>query len=140
MLPGDGRCYSLSTEGSTINVVSVVYTTKVGCEGLTCMHESRYLNGNLYWASAAGLNYYILVAGLPDEFGQYNFTVVVRRGKCRLSGSFVMCLSHLLLCFIALGRRLSADFDEWRMQQRDPYQLGSIYGQRFDFSISLFGW
>ena len=67
--------------GSAVKVVSAVYTTKAGCEGLTCMHESRYLNDHLYWTAAAGLDYYILVAVLPDEFGQYNLTVAVRRGN-----------------------------------------------------------
>jgi len=78
LLQGNGRCYSASTDGSAINTLLSIYDATAECEGLSCLRERLYYNETLHWKSTAGIDYYILVADLSAEFGQYRLIVSVR--------------------------------------------------------------
>ena len=81
LLPGDDRCYTVSTEGSDFDTVLAVYSTTTGCEPLSCMDGNDDYNGltsklNLI-STTNGTNYFVLVAGYFEATGDYIFTVEV---------------------------------------------------------------
>jgi len=76
------RCsYTASTEGSTFDTVLAVYFTSGGCESLFCHSDNIGSTSKLSWRATTGVDYYLLVAGLGDDTGTYNLTVMVGQAE-----------------------------------------------------------
>jgi len=111
-LEGDGRCYTVSTVGSTFDTVLAVYSTTAGCEALTCLTESGtheyedvvyyltryvYVTSHVSWATSVGVDYYIFVAGYLEDSGSYNVSITVRPGHVVLWFDCTNCLTFSLI-------------------------------------------
>jgi len=114
-LQGDGCSYTASTEGSAFDTVLAVYfTLSDGCEQLYCLAENDDTNlettSEISWSTTADLSYYILVAGIREETGDFMLNVMVRHCIviCLFFWlSYLMFVSVLLLFFTTLESILS---------------------------------
>jgi len=83
-LEGDGRCYTVSTQGSTFDTVLAVYSTTAGCEELSCLAENDQFDfsstSQVSWVADVDVDYYILVAGYFEDSGSYSVSISVRPG------------------------------------------------------------
>jgi len=82
-LQGDGRIYEAVVEGDAFDAVLAVYATRSGCQGISCLGRDDYYYyyseaNEVLWEAITGWDYYILVTGLGNETGTYNFSVEVR--------------------------------------------------------------
>jgi len=79
-LQGDDCSYTASTLGSAPETVLAVYDTLSGCERLFCLIETQEFAsaGDVSWNTSAGVEYYILIAGISDKAGEYTLSVTVR--------------------------------------------------------------
>ena len=80
LLQGDDHCYRASTQGSAFGTVLAVYNSTAGCNRLSCWAENGS-NGvstsRVSWATTSGVDYYILLAGIGEETGDYSLVVLV---------------------------------------------------------------